>query len=214
MVSVEAAHEQTFYLSADGRVYYSPAFSIDDAVAPGSISTRRLTEMRLEEPLGSRRPSRRPHVVRLSANTYDSAAFHVLALTSDGAVYATGCGEYGALGRGSANSETRFKPVLILGGGKEAPFAVDISAGGRHSAAVTRDGSLYTWGSNQCGQLGFASQAVYVPMKVRLSRKLNISGTTRLIEFTRVIEFFYQRQLHQSLKCSFNFFSLGNSFLT
>lgn len=177
VVAVEAAHEQTFYLSADGRVFYSPAFNIDDAIAPGSISTRRLTEMRLEEPLGSRRPSRRPHVVQLSANTYDNSAFHVLALTSDGAVYASGCGEYGALGRGSANSEARFKPVLILGGGKDAPFVIDVSAGGRHSAAVTRDGSLYMWGANQFGQLGFASQTVYVPMKVRLSddtRRLNV----------------------------------------
>lgn len=124
-------------------------------------------EMRLEQPLGSRRPTRRPHVVQLSANIWDNAAFHVLALTSDGAVYASGCGEYGALGRGSANSEASFKPVLILGGGPDAPFVVGVSAGGRHSAAVTREGALYVWGANQFGQLGFASQTVYVPIKVR-----------------------------------------------
>ena len=31
---------------------------------------------------------------------------------------------------------------------------VQISAGKRHSAALTDDGKLFTWGSNEYGQLG------------------------------------------------------------
>ncbi len=164
-MAVEAAHENTFFLTGDGRIFFTPV-SEGHSASNTVVSSRRIVELRLEEPLGCRRTASRPRVVQLSANIWDSSAIHLLALTNTGAVYASGCGEHGALGRGSANSETRLKPVLILGGGANAPFVVNISAGGRHSAAVTREGHLYTWGCNQFGQLGFASQTVYVPMKV------------------------------------------------
>ena len=52
-------------------------------------------------------------------------------------------GDYGKLGHG--NTVTQKVPKQVLGSlsGKVVVF---ISAGYRHSAAVTDDGSLYTWG--------------------------------------------------------------------
>ncbi|XP_065224595.1 probable E3 ubiquitin-protein ligase HERC1 isoform X2 [Planococcus citri] len=90
---------------------------------------------------------------------------HTLALTDDGHVYSWGDGDYGKLGHG--NCLTQKQPKLILG-----PLAnkrvVCINAGYRHSAAVTDDGELYTWGEGNYGRLGHGdSNAQYVPTLVK-----------------------------------------------
>nr|CAH7745531.1 unnamed protein product [Callosobruchus chinensis] len=75
---------------------------------------------------------------------------HCLILDRNGAVYTFGRGSRGQLGHGSLNDEP--EPVLVeaLAGLK----IVQISAGGWHSCAVSKDGDLYTWGWNGSGQLG------------------------------------------------------------
>lgn len=66
-------------------------------------------------------------------------------------------GEHGKLGHGS---NTTFKtPKLIA-----SLFGVivrQVSCGNRHSAAVTSDGSLYTWGDGEHGRLGMYMCTVY-----------------------------------------------------
>ena len=49
-----------------------------------------------------------------------------------------------------------------------------IECGADSSYAVTQDGSLYAWGQNDCGQLGFFSDesCVYAPTKVLFSSKV------------------------------------------
>ncbi len=76
---------------------------------------------------------------------------HTLALTSEGQVFSWGDGDYGKLGHG--NTSTQKYPKLIQGVllGK---VAVCVSAGYRHSACVTEDGQLYTWGEGDYGRLG------------------------------------------------------------
>lgn len=60
-------------------------------------------------------------------------------------------GDYGKLGHGDV--ATHKEPKLIQG-----PFVGKVielvSAGYRHSAAVTSDGQLYTWGEGDHGRLG------------------------------------------------------------
>ncbi len=79
-----------------------------------------------------------------------AGVFHTLALKSDGSLYAWGDNADGRVGDGSV--QRRSVPVLIndLSG---TNWAV-ISAGQAHSAAVKRDGTLWTWGFNFWGQLG------------------------------------------------------------
>uniref|UniRef100_T1JES7 HECT-type E3 ubiquitin transferase n=1 Tax=Strigamia maritima TaxID=126957 RepID=T1JES7_STRMM len=76
---------------------------------------------------------------------------HTLALTADGEVYSWGDGDYGKLGHG--NSSTQKYPKLIQGP-LQGKVVKCISAGYRHSAAVTEDGELYTWGEGDYGRLG------------------------------------------------------------
>lgn len=76
---------------------------------------------------------------------------HSLALTTTGEVYSWGDGDYGKLGHGTHS--TQKIPKLVKGPlvGKVVKC---VSAGYRHSAAVTEDGELYTWGDGEFGRLG------------------------------------------------------------
>ena len=71
--------------------------------------------------------------------------FHTVARTKDGAVWTWGCGEQGALGLGNQSDIT--VPTQIrqehFGGAK----IVAAVAGYTNSAAVSEDGSLFTWGT-------------------------------------------------------------------
>lgn len=75
------------------------------------------------------------------------SVIHVKLLFKDGFFE----GDYGKLGHGDV--VTHKEPKLILG-----PFVGKVielvSAGYRHSAAVTSDGQLYTWGEGDHGRLG------------------------------------------------------------
>jgi alpha-tubulin suppressor-like RCC1 family protein len=77
-------------------------------------------------------------------------AHHTLILTTDGEVLACGVGEYGRLGIGS--SEDAYIPTTLV-----ELTEVDIShvvASHNHSACLSSEGKLYTWGKNDIGQLG------------------------------------------------------------
>ncbi|KAK4883685.1 hypothetical protein RN001_007004 [Aquatica leii] len=90
---------------------------------------------------------------------------HTLALTEDGMVYSWGDGDYGKLGHGSCS--THKEPKLI-GGPFLGKIIKCIHAGYRHSAAVTDDGELYTWGEGDHGRLGHGdSNSCHIPTLVR-----------------------------------------------
>ncbi|XP_021933596.1 probable E3 ubiquitin-protein ligase HERC1 isoform X3 [Zootermopsis nevadensis] len=76
---------------------------------------------------------------------------HTLALTDDGKVFSWGDGDYGKLGHG--NCTTQKQPRLV-GGALSGRVVKFIHAGYRHSAAVTEEGELYTWGEGDHGRLG------------------------------------------------------------
>ncbi len=76
------------------------------------------------------------------------SASHALGLTADGHVVAWGSNTRGELGQGRA-TDFEALPVAVPG----LQDVVDIVAGGGTSAAVTRDGGVWVWGSNQDGHL-------------------------------------------------------------
>ncbi|KAK1370244.1 ultraviolet-B receptor UVR8 [Heracleum sosnowskyi] len=92
---------------------------------------------------------------------------HTLALTGDGSVYSWGRGMFGRLGTGSEADElipTRVKFELDKNGGKiDKVKIVGIAAGSYHSLALADDGSVWSWGYNSYGQLGFEGENSSLP---------------------------------------------------
>ena len=73
------------------------------------------------------------------------------AVVEGGKLFMWGNGGSGALGAADSSTEDQSTPGLVeLGGATVA----SVACGGKHSAAVTDDGKVYTWGSGFCGQLG------------------------------------------------------------
>ena len=84
--------------------------------------------------------------------------YHTVTINADGSLWAWGDNTYGQLGVGSACNVTSFttycpKPAQIGTGYKE------VAAGAYHTVAIKTDGTLWTWGLNDNGQLGNGSLA-------------------------------------------------------
>jgi len=78
---------------------------------------------------------------------------HSVAIRRDGTLWAWGNNRHGQLGDGTGgnwNSPDRLSPVQV---GIATNWA-SISAGSRHTVAMRTDGTLWTWGLNEFGQLG------------------------------------------------------------
>ena len=85
------------------------------------------------------------NVVTVSLGSRQSAA-----LTADGSLYTWGWNKYGMLGLGNSGKGTDINKPAKVG----LSNVTAVSFGTYHSAAITEDGSLYTWGWNEYGQLG------------------------------------------------------------
>jgi alpha-tubulin suppressor-like RCC1 family protein len=88
---------------------------------------------------------------------------HSLLLTSTGRVLSFGTGQYGALGHGYSGGKQLpdvLRPQYIdaLSGIR----CVCVAAGELHSACVSVDGDVYTWGDGFCGQGGHGEKRPHV----------------------------------------------------
>lgn len=93
----------------------------------------------------SHEPSRVPVKIGADFRAVAAGYHHSLAIGTDGgALFVWGCGPETGAGQ-------RCGTPTQLGSGFEA-----VAGGGFHSAALKDDGSLWLWGSNAGGQLGFA----------------------------------------------------------
>ena len=93
---------------------------------------------------------------------------HTLVVTHDGALWACGRGLNGELGLNDDGPRHVFERV---GTGEFAGAKIVAAAAGySHSAAVTEDGALWTWGQNVDGQLGLGDrQRRLVPTQVAMA---------------------------------------------
>eukprot|EP00934_Nitzschia_sp_Nitz4_P006496 Nitzschia sp. Nitz4//scaffold145_size56662//25408//27333//NITZ4_006557-RA/size56662-snap-gene-0.86-mRNA-1//1//CDS//3329536577//6486//frame0 len=104
----------------------------------GDTEGHQYTPKLLEKLAGKR-------VVQLSA-----CGFHTGCLTEDGELYTWGEGKFGRLGHGMERN--CHAPRLVETMMDKKPRQV--SCGGFHTAVVTEDGHLYTFGGGEHGQLG------------------------------------------------------------
>lgn len=96
-------------------------------------------------------------VVAISAEP-SAYGLHVLALRSDGTVWSWGVDDYGQLGNGKSEEYDNL-PSEVVGpdGHGHLQGVVSIAAGGGFSMARLADGSIWTWGENNSGQLGIGN---------------------------------------------------------
>lgn len=74
---------------------------------------------------------------------------HSLAIADDGTLWAWGLNDRGQLGLGTAEGMI-MSPTQV---GTDTDWE-SIAVGGNHSLAIKKDGSLWSWGSHDSGQLG------------------------------------------------------------
>ncbi|XP_071709237.1 ultraviolet-B receptor UVR8-like [Rutidosis leptorrhynchoides] len=96
---------------------------------------------------------------------------HTLALTGDGSVYSWGRGTFGRLGTGSELD--RLFPAKIEFNSTKPVKIVGVAAGAYHSLALSDDGSVWSWGHNTYGQLGFNGENSMVPSLVEVFNGLS-----------------------------------------
>lgn len=79
---------------------------------------------------------------------------HSAAIDTEGGLWMWGSNECGELGNGKKGKDLcEGTPIKIMDGVSSVSLSTE-SLYDAHSGAVTRDGSLYMWGSNSFGQLG------------------------------------------------------------
>jgi alpha-tubulin suppressor-like RCC1 family protein len=104
--------------------------------------------------------------------------YHMAFLKSDGTVWTIGQNGYGQLGDGTITNDFTSTPVQVSNLSRVSAIAT----GAYHTIALKPDGTAYTWGWNQYGQLGDNSISVSpVPVQVLDSSGINyLSGVTAI----------------------------------
>ncbi|MBV1858968.1 MAG: hypothetical protein KUG77_11200, partial [Nannocystaceae bacterium] len=79
---------------------------------------------------------------------------HTCAVSFEGRVRCFGGNAFGQLGIGSTEMIGDDETPLAVGFDVELPPVTQVSAGARHTCAVTAEHEVYCWGANESGQLG------------------------------------------------------------
>ena len=106
--------------------------------------------------------------------------FHTAVLTDDGRVYSFGDGRYGQLGNLARKHNMHSTPHLVDWLVREKVSITNLSCGQYHTAGVSTQGKLYTWGSGKWGQLGHG-----VRLDERFPRKVE-AEKSKVGSFVRV----------------------------
>jgi len=81
---------------------------------------------------------------------------HCVAVKTDGTLWTWGLNDRGQLGDGTVVNKS--SPNTTAGGGTNWKTVASNLGNGRNSAAIKTDGTLWTWGNDSYGQLGFNTQ--------------------------------------------------------
>ncbi len=92
----------------------------------------------------------------------ESGGYHVAAIRTDGTVWTWGNNSYGQLGYSAGLSSVNAAPTLVRG----LSDVTSVAAGYIHTAAVTRDGALWGWGSMPGSLASIPTRIAGIPVAV------------------------------------------------
>lgn len=102
---------------------------------------------------------------------------HSMALASDGKVYTWGLNSSGQLGN-YTYTDSKVPVSIKTSGVLSGRTIIQIAAGSDHSIALASDGTVYTWGRNDYGQLGNGSFIGSITEPVAVNTSGVLSGKT------------------------------------
>ena len=158
--------KQNIYVKKDGALYSA------EVKLPDGVDKITGTVTLTINPNAAKKLSDSAYVEQVYAMVYNRGSYDknvtYAALTADGSLYMWGGNDYGQVGIGSTDNQD--KPVKVLENVKEFRFPDDRNP---LCAAVTKDGSLYMWGSDSYGRLanGQLGSKQLTPYKVEFDRK-------------------------------------------
>ena len=89
--------------------------------------------------------------------------------TTEGHLYTFGSNQNGKLGLGERGLNKPKVPALVEALAKV--YIKDVSCGHEHTAALSENGHVYTWGLNTQGALGVGRKVTATDTPVRLERQ-------------------------------------------
>jgi alpha-tubulin suppressor-like RCC1 family protein len=121
---------------------------------------------------GTNTPTQINSAINNNWDKIDTGLFHVLAVKTDGTLWAWGDNSNGQLGNNSTKSSSI--PIQI---GTDTDWK-NVSAGQQFSIAVKKNGTLWAWGYNFFNQLGDGSTInKYIPTKIGTDNDWNMIST-------------------------------------
>jgi alpha-tubulin suppressor-like RCC1 family protein len=100
-----------------------------------------------------------------------------LALKSDGTIWGWGHDDYGQLGRGTPGSTESLSAPVQVAASQGSNFAVLATCSYNTSAAIKKDGTLWSWGFDHYGECGSGSATAY-PYRKPTPTQVAGGGTT------------------------------------
>ncbi|CAM3098780.1 right-handed parallel beta-helix repeat-containing protein [Rariglobus hedericola] len=118
-------------------------------------------------------------LILTNVQTMSAGSYHATAVKTDGTVWGWGLNTNGQVGDGT--TVQRNQPVQVLTASAPLTNAVMVAAGASHSAALKTDGTVWTWGANNYGQLGDGTTT----NRTRAAQVATVSGPlTGIIEIS------------------------------
>lgn len=153
---IAAGYNQTFAIKSDGTVW-AWGNNTHGLLGSGGYSNETV-------------PKKISSLANIEAIA--TGAFHTLALKSDGSLWAFGNNTYGQFGNGSTSVDNP-NPIQI----QTITGLKDISAGSYYTMVLKTDGTVWTWGNNDYGQLGNGGTTGSItPFKVPIDNVQQISA--------------------------------------
>lgn len=160
---ITSGYYHTLALSTDGKNLYAWGWNDYGQIGNNNRNYQKTPIQITTDSSGSPFPGTAYTITEIAAG-----ADHSLALRSDGTVWAWGRNSYGEIGDGIGGYQDALRPVQVSG----LSNVIGVAAGGYHSIAIKSDGTIWTWGLNNYGQLG------YVTTSYRNDTPAQISGIT------------------------------------